>query len=156
MAVAAALMASAGLAADGPGIPSRDPRLDVLPGFKSPPPGYGEVPFWWWTGGTLDPDRLIAQLQELRKKGVSGVQVNYSHYDTSGWMTDQDDPRIFTEEWWKVYAQVSATCAQLDMGIGLSTYTQDWPDGGQLQVPPPHVSPVVQALPSLHATVLLV
>ena len=31
--------------AGGPGLPSRDPNLDVLPGFKNPPPGYGEVPF---------------------------------------------------------------------------------------------------------------
>ena len=32
-----------------PGFPSRDSNLDALPGFQNPPPGYGEVPFWWWT-----------------------------------------------------------------------------------------------------------
>ncbi len=36
-----------------PGFPDRSPDLDVLPGFKNPPPGYGEVTFWWWTGDTL-------------------------------------------------------------------------------------------------------
>jgi hypothetical protein len=35
------------------GYPSRDPNLDALPGFQNPPPGYGEVPFWWWTGDPL-------------------------------------------------------------------------------------------------------
>ena len=117
--------------ADGFGIPSRDPQLDVLPGFKTPPPGYGEVPFWWWTGERLDPERMIAQLKELHKKGISGVQVNYSHYDTSGWLTDQDEPRIFSEAWWKVYGQVSKAAADLDMGIGMSTYTIDWPRGAK-------------------------
>lgn len=115
--------------AGGPGIPSRESGLDVLPGFKTPPPGYGEVPFWWWTGGDLDADRMISQLKELHKKGVSGVQVNYSHFDERGWMTDQDKPIIFSEDWWKVYSRVSEACAKMDMGIGMSTYTIDWPRG---------------------------
>ena len=29
------------------GVPSPDPDLDPLPGFKEPPPGYGEVAFFW-------------------------------------------------------------------------------------------------------------
>ena len=116
--------------AGGPGFPSRAADLDVLPGFKNPPPGYGEVPFWWWTGDDLDVERMIGQIRELHKKGISGVQVNYSHYDnTPGYLTEQGKPEIFSDEWWKVYSQISAECARLNMGIGMSTYTQDWPDG---------------------------
>jgi hypothetical protein len=126
---AASLMLATGFAEEGPGIPSRDPRLDVLPGFQNPPPGYGEIPYWWWTGGNLDPERMIVQLKELKKKGISGVQVNYSHYDTNGWMTDQDKPEIFSADWWKVYSRISEACAELGMGIGMSTYTIDWPRG---------------------------
>ena len=111
------------------GYPSRAPDLDVLPGFRSPPPGYGEVPFWWWSGEDLDEDRMITQVRELHRKGVSGVQVNYSHYDTRGWMTDQKEPPIFSQAWWEVYGQISQVCGELDMGIGLSTYTLDWPRG---------------------------
>ena len=44
----------------GVGFPSRNPQLDALPGFQHPPPGYGEVPFWWWTGDPLDKERLLA------------------------------------------------------------------------------------------------
>ena len=36
------------------GFPSSDTDLDVMGGFKNPPPGYGQVPFWWWTGDPLD------------------------------------------------------------------------------------------------------
>lgn len=115
--------------AHSPGFPSRNPNLDVLPGFKTPPAGYGEVPYWWWTGDKLDPDRMIWQLKELHKKGVSGVQVNYSHYDSPGWPTESDEPAIFSDAWWKVYAKVSEACAELGMGIGMSTYTIDWPNG---------------------------
>ena len=35
------------------GFPSRATDLDVLPGFQNPPHGYGQVPFWWWTGDRL-------------------------------------------------------------------------------------------------------
>jgi hypothetical protein len=122
---------SGALLAEGPGIPSRDPALDVLPGFKSPPPGYGEVPYWWWTGDTLDAERMIGQLKELHKKGISGVQVNYSHHDSGGWLTEQDQPGIFSEAWWKVYAKISEACAEMNMGIGMSTYTLDWPRGAK-------------------------
>ena len=111
------------------GYPSRAPDLDALPGFKTPPPGYGEVPFWWWTGERLDAERLVGQLRELHKKGISGVQVNYSHYDTPGWLSEQDPPYLFTDDWWKVYSRVSEECGKLGMGIGLSTYTIDWPRG---------------------------
>lgn len=113
------------------GYPSRDANLDALPGFRNPPPGYGEVPFWWWTGDKLDVDRMIGQVRQLHKKGISGVQVNYSHLDTSGWLTDQDEPGLFTEEWWDVYSRISEECGKLDMGIGLSTYTIDWPRGAK-------------------------
>jgi hypothetical protein len=113
------------------GYPSRDVSLDALPSFRNPPSGYGQVPFWWWTGEDLNVDRMLWQVRELHKKGISGVQVNYSHYDTPGWLTEMDEPRLFTEEWWKVYSRISEECDKLGMGIGLSTYTLDWPRGAK-------------------------
>ncbi len=113
------------------GFPSRDAGLDALPGFRNPPPGYGEVPFWWWTGDKLDADRMIWQIRQLHAKGISGVQVNYSHFDTPGWLTENDPPDLFTDEWWDVYSRISQECGRLDMGIGLSTYTIDWPRGAK-------------------------
>lgn len=115
--------------AGGDDFPSREPTLDVWPGFQNPPPGYGEVPFWWWTGEDLDVKRLIGQVDQLHAMGISGVQVNYSHHDTPGWMTDQDAPELFSDAWWAIYTEVSEACAARNMGIGLSTYTLDWPNG---------------------------
>ncbi len=130
--MAATCVQGAAKSSDGaPGWPSRDPQLDALPGFRTPPPGYGEVPFWWWTGDRLDVDRMIWQIRELHKKGISGVQVNYSHYDTQGWLTENDPPDLFTDEWWDVYSKISAECGRLGMGIGMSTYTIDWPRGAK-------------------------
>ena len=115
---------------NSPGYPDRSPNLDALPGFKSPPPGYGEAPFWWWTGDDLDVDRMLWQVREVHSKGISGLQVNYAHKDSLGWPTDESgEPDLFTEEWWEVYSRVSEECGKLGMSIGLSTYTLDWPKG---------------------------
>ncbi len=118
--------------ARGPGYPDRDASLDALPGFRDPPPGYGEVPFWWWTGDPLDVDRLTWHLDQLHEKGISGVQVNYAHEDTPGWPTYAAEPPIFSDAWWRVWGQVAEACRQRGMGIGLSTYTLDWPSADNL------------------------
>ncbi|MGI6400768.1 MAG: glycosyl hydrolase [Thermoguttaceae bacterium] len=100
-------------------------------GFAEPPAGYGEVPFWWWTGEKLDVERLCWQLDELNKKGISGVQVNYAHQDVRNetqpnWLTYPNEPEVFTEEWFNVFDQVREHCRKLGMAIGVSGYTLDW------------------------------
>ena len=96
-------------------------------GFRAPPPGYGEVPFWWWTGERLDERRLVEQVEQLHAAGVSGVQVNYSHTRSGGMRTADVEPPIFSDEWWRIFNVVAEACARRGMGIGLSGYTIDWP-----------------------------
>jgi hypothetical protein len=115
-----------------PGFPSRAPDLDVLPGFQNPPPGYGEVPFWWWTGDPLDEQRLRWQIEQLHAKGISGMQVNYAHEDSAGWPTYAADPEILSDAWWEMWKVVASECSKRGMGIGLSGYTLDWPNGKSL------------------------
>ena len=114
------------------GYPSRAPDLDVLPGFRSPPPGYGQVPLWWWTGDPLRKQRLLWQIEELHRKGVSGMSVIYAHEDTPGWPTCAAEPEIFSDQWWDIWGFVAKECSKRTMGIGLSGYTLDWPNGKSL------------------------
>ncbi|MCX6223806.1 MAG: hypothetical protein NTV01_03505 [Bacteroidia bacterium] len=67
-----------------PGYPDRSANLDVYPGFKNPPAGYGEVSFYWWLGDTLTKERIIWQLDQLAGKSITGLQVNYAHSDEGG------------------------------------------------------------------------
>ena len=60
----------------------------ILPGFVHPPKGYGEVPFYWWQGDTLTRERLEWQLNQLQGKGISSLQINYSHLDQGGFPMD--------------------------------------------------------------------
>ena len=116
-------------------------HLDILPanaalnlqeGFYAPPPGFGEVPFWWWTGDPLDKERLLWEIEQLHEKGIPGMQVNYSHDDTPGMPTSKVEPPLFSDAWWDFWKFVAGECSKRGMGIGLSGYTIDWPNGQSL------------------------
>ena len=94
--------------------------------FANPPAGFGEVPFWWWTGDPLDRERLKWQIEQLHQNGVAGMQVNYAHQDTPGWPTYPNQPEIFSPEWWDFWEFAVSECKKRGMSLGLSTYTLDW------------------------------
>ncbi len=101
--------------------------------FKAPPPGYGEVPFWWWSGREpLNKERLLEQIEEIHKAGIAGVQVNYSHYRSGAWPTQDSTPALFTDEWWDFFSFAAQECGKRGMGISLSNYTLDFPDAENL------------------------
>lgn len=102
--------------------------------FRRPPPGFGEVPFWWWNGDHLDPARLRWQLDRLAGHGVSGMQVNYAHAPHAGGgygLTYPSDPPLFSEAWWRVWDDTVSACRERGLRLGLSDYTLAWPGSGQ-------------------------
>ena len=108
------------------GRPSRDPELDVLPGFRNPPAGYGEVPFYWWMGDTLTREHLRDHLDLLKDHGISSLQVNYAHSDKGGklWgLTYKSHPEIFSEEWWELFGWFMREARKRGMTVSLSDYT---------------------------------
>jgi hypothetical protein len=108
------------------GFPSRAPDFDVRPGFQSPPPGYGEVAFFWWLGDPLTKERLIWQLDQLAGRGITGLQINYAHSDSGGvsyGLTLPSDPPLFSPAWWELVRWFAAEARQRGMSISLSDYT---------------------------------
>lgn len=108
------------------GFPSRDPHLDVLPGFQNPPLGYGEVAFYWWLGDPLTKERLSWQIDRLKEKDVLGLQVNYAHSDQGGQiygLTLPSDPPLFSEDWWNLFGWFLQEAKKRDMSVSLSDYT---------------------------------
>ncbi len=109
-----------------PGYPSRETSFDVLPGFKNPPAGYGEVPFYWWMGDTLTKEHLTWHLDLLQKRGVSSLQVNYAHSDKGGrsyGLTFKSKPELFSEEWWELFGWFMKEAKKRNMTVSLSDYT---------------------------------
>lgn len=61
------------------GYPEENP--DIRSGFVNPPKGYGNVPFYWWSGDKLDKERLGEQLDILSQSATDGFAVSYIHTD---------------------------------------------------------------------------
>jgi hypothetical protein len=109
-----------------PGFPDRSSKLDVLPGFKNPPKGYGEVSFYWWLGDTLTKERILSQLDQLKSKSITGLQINYCHTDKGGasyGLTYPSQPALFSNEWWKLFQWFLDEAKKRDMSVSLSDYT---------------------------------
>ncbi len=145
------LMASVAIKADGIGFPSRAADLDVLPGFKNPPPGYGEVAFYWWLGDPLTKERLTWQLDQLKNKGVTALQVNYAHSDKGGrsyGLTFASEPPLFSEEWWSLFGWFLKEARNRGMAASLSDYTLGWAGNGW------YMDAILKDHPEVHGRVL--
>ena len=108
------------------GYPDRSPDADVLPGFKNPPAGYGEVPFYWWQGDSLTKDRLLWQLDQLSGTSISSLQINYSHLDYGGLsygLSNPSKPALFTDAWWDLFRWFADEAGKRGMSVSLSDYT---------------------------------
>ncbi len=109
-----------------PGHSDRSATLDVLPGFINPPKGFGDVPFYWWQGDTITKERLAWQLDQLSNKGISSLQINYSHQDSGGisyGSSNPSKPALFSEAWWKLFNWFAAEAQKKGMTVSLSDYT---------------------------------
>lgn len=134
-----------------PGFPDRSPALDVLPGFRNPPKGYGEVSFYWWVGDSLTKDRIIWQLDQLKDMNISGLQINYCHTDKGGasyGLTYPSQPALFSPEWWELFKWFLNEAQKRGMSVSLSDYTlgaagQGW-----------YVDEMLDEDPGLHGTKL--
>ena len=114
------------------GFADRSPSLDVLPGFKNPPPGFGTVPFFWWLGDPLTKERLAWQLKQMEGMGVSGYQINYAHSERGGHrhgFTYPSDPEIFSKDWWETVGWFMQEAKKQGAGVSLSDYTLGFGQG---------------------------
>lgn len=124
------------------GYPERGADFDVLPGFQQPPKGYGNVPFYWWSGDRLTKERLSAQLDILKESATDGFAISYIHTDPetdtlfnkNGYglygRTEPGSPEVFSEEWWDIWTWFSEECAKRGLGAGIDDYTIGWIGNG--------------------------
>ncbi|MEI7421730.1 MAG: glycosyl hydrolase [Prolixibacteraceae bacterium] len=134
-----------------PGFPDRSPGMNVLPGFIQPPKGYGEVSFYWWIGDTLTHDRILWQLDQLKDKGITGLQINYCHTDKGGatyGLTYPSQPALFSPKWWELLQWFLKEAKKRDMSVSLSDYTLGAAGQGWF------VDEMLKENPGLHGTKL--
>ncbi len=126
------------------GWPSRTGEIDIRKGFADPPKGYGNVPFYWWTGDPLDLDRLTEQLDILADASTDGLNVSYNHthaaVDTAinaqghgpCGRVSGGEPRVLSPEWRKIWNEFSKRCAARGIGLGMDDYVIGWPKNGEI------------------------
>ncbi len=124
------------------GWPSKDGDINLREGFVNPPKGYGNVPFYWWSGDNLDPDRLAWQLELLADSATDGLCVSYNHthprvdtlMNANGYggygRVSSGDPYVFSPEWMRLWAEYSKKCAEYGIGLGLDDYVVASPGNG--------------------------
>ncbi len=124
------------------GYPDKSDKVDVFPGFVKPPKGYGNVPFYWWNGDSLDINRIKQQLDILESSATDGFAVSYIHLDPSVDIEEMKDgyglfgktepgrPKVYSEEWWIKWKEVTELCAAKGMGLGMDDYTVGWEGNG--------------------------
>lgn len=124
------------------GYPSRNGDIDLRSNFTNPPKGYGNVPFYWWNGDSLNYERLMDQLSILSDASTDGLSVSYIHthpevdielnaqgYGSFG-RADAGIPGFYTAEWWKLWNQFSSECAKRNIGLGVDDYVVGWAKNG--------------------------
>lgn len=132
------------------GFANRSPDFDAWPGFQKPPPGFGEVAFYWWLGDPLTRERLQWHIEQLSGKGVMGLQINYAHSDKGGrsyGLTYPSDPPLFSEPWWSLVAWFMQEAKRHGMALSLSDYTLGFGQGW-------YVDEVIREDPSLNGASL--
>ncbi len=90
-------------------------------GFKTPPRKFSMVPLWSWNG-SLEPDELRRQIDEMVDKGVYGA---FMHARAG---INQGRTPYFSDGWWRAVE----TCVEYGAEVGFDTWIYDedkWPSG---------------------------
>ncbi len=94
---------------------------DLAKSFKQPPSEYSMIPFWSWNG-TLKPEKLTWQIDQMQEKGISGAFL----HARAG--LDESKTPYFSDGFWKAVD----TTIRYSAYKGFHTYLYDedkWPSG---------------------------
>ncbi len=99
--------------------------------FATPPPRFGPLPIWWWSGDRLTRERLRWQLGRMVEGGVRQAVVMCLAPTGPLFGCLADDPPFQSPAWWELLA---AACADAqDLGFTLWLYDQIGFSGANIQ-----------------------
>lgn len=95
-------------------------------GFLDPPMSSQPWVYWWWLEGVVTKAGITADLEEMTKKGISGVLL--FHAGRTG-PTAVKGPEFMSEEWREFFRHSVNEAARLGMEMGVSLCS-GWDAGG--------------------------
>lgn len=100
---------------------AQESASQLFDNFRNPPREYSAVPFWSWNG-TLDPEKIKWQIEQMVDKGIYGA---FMHARAGNELSKTP---YFSEGWWNAVE----TAIQTGKEKGFFTYLYDedkWPSG---------------------------
>lgn len=102
----------------------------LLDRFQAPDRSFFPTPIWWWSGERLDADRLRWQMERLVAGGAKSLVVMNLLPSAPEMGKAQDEPQLFSEEWWTLFEGVCRDAERL--GVSLWLYDQIGHGGANL------------------------
>ena len=109
-------------------------NADIRSEFANPSKSYGNVPFYWWNGDSLNRERMKEQLDILASSATYGFTISYIHLDPAVNTAEMKDgyglfgktepgrPKVYSEEWWDTWSRYANECAAKGIGLGMDDY----------------------------------
>ncbi len=97
-------------------VPIQEKLFDII---KNPPRDFCPVPLWWWSGEKIETERLQWQMDRFCEGGVYQLVIFNLAPTSPLYGCDQDDPPLFSDEWWTLVKEVCEYARTLGMKIWL-------------------------------------
>lgn len=99
---------------------------------KKPVPDHRPMLRWWWFGNAVTQPEIDRQLEEMRRAGFGGVELQFVYSVKDSSIVDHRDLPWMGKEWWENLGYTFKKAHQMGLRCDL-TFGQGWPYGG------PHV-----------------
>jgi len=97
-------------------------------GFINPPPGAHPKVYWWWLNGNTDTARLLTEMREMKKAGISGFDIFEIGVPASDVMVEAG-PAFMSDESLLIIKTILDEAGKLGMEAGLNM-ASSWNAGG--------------------------
>ena len=97
-------------------------------GFINPPPGAHPKVYWWWLNGNTDTSRLLTEMREMKKAGISGFDIFEIGVPKEDIMVEAG-PAFLSDESLASIKTVIEEAGKLGMKAGLNM-ASSWNAGG--------------------------
>jgi hypothetical protein len=85
--------------------------------FAHPEDEFGPCPTWWWSGETVEPERLRWQMDRMAEGGIRQFVVLNLAPSGPLYGKETDDPPHFSERWWECFKSCCAHAKTLGMRV---------------------------------------
>jgi hypothetical protein len=104
--------------------------LPLFQQFQNPPNAARPFVRWWWNGGRLDEKELLRELDLLKEKGISGVEINPIAFPAGNNPMNHPPLEWLGDEWLNILKKALAGAKERKITCDIIVGS-GWPFGGE-------------------------